>query len=254
MTQPALAYQDPICGRIYRHPVTGREVPSVTTISGMLHRPALERWKLATAAEKAVSDAAHGVAAGRAAVVAAVGEPERIAAEAAELGDEVHNAAEAAAKGQMVSVSKRAAPYLKSWQAFMANHQVKVLAVEQTVWNETVGYAGTFDLLCEIEGVVTLADYKTSRALHDEIALQLVALAHGEQLVDPNGVIGPMPPVERAIGVDLRPDGYLPRQVPLTSHAWEAFRGLRAAWAWVHESPAALGRVLRPVLAGVANC
>ena len=254
MTQPALAFQDPIRGRIYRHPITGREVPSVTTISAMLHRPALERWKLVTVARKGLEVGAAGGNSRRETVTKVCGEPERIAADAAAIGDEVHNAAEALAKGEPVVVSKRAAPYVESWRAFMANHQVNILAVEQTVWNDTVGYAGTFDLLCELDGLVTLVDYKTSRALHEEIALQLVALAHGEHLVDPEGVIGPMPAVEQAVGVDLRPDGYLPRQVPLTSWAWEGFCGLRAAWAWVHQSPAALGQVLRPSHVEVSRC
>src|SRR5699024_10150636 len=72
-------------------------------------------------------------------------------------------------------------------------YQVKPLAAELTVWNHTVGYAGTFDLVAEIGGRVCLIDYKTRgtdrsgrvKSLNSNVVMQLAAGYKAEEsLVD----------------------------------------------------------------------
>src|SRR5699024_2631659 len=75
------------------------------------------------------------------------------------------------------------------WQSY----QVKPLASELTVWNHTVGYAGTLDLVAEIGGRVCLIDYKTRgndrsgrvKSLNSNVVMQLSAgYKYEESLVD----------------------------------------------------------------------
>ena len=73
------------------------------------------------------------------------------------------------------------------------------IAPEITVWNETVGYAGTLDLVARINGRTCLIEYKTKgttrdgtvKPLDDKVVMQLVAgMKAEESLVDPGGGVG----------------------------------------------------------------
>lgn len=57
---------------------------------------------------------------------------------------------------------------------WVLDNDIEVLATESTVYGE--GYAGTFDLLAEVNGVKMLIDAKTSRAVRDSHVAQLGAL------------------------------------------------------------------------------
>ena len=71
----------------------------------------------------------------------------------------------------------------------------KPLAAEITIWNDTVGYAGTLDLVAEIAGRTCIIDYKTKgtdrkgrvKPLDAKVVMQLVAgLKAEEALIDPD--------------------------------------------------------------------
>src|SRR4029079_13138039 len=72
-----------------------------------------------------------------------------------------------------------AARFDEWWELF----QVEPIAPEITVWNKTVGYAGTLDLVARINGRTCLIDYKTKgtsrdgtvKPLDDKVVMQLVA-------------------------------------------------------------------------------
>ena len=122
-----------------------------------------------------------------------------------------------------------------------------MIVPEATVWNDTVGYAGTTDLLCQIEvagrAVNVILDYKTKRALYTSrgveksdlkplTAMQLAAAAFAEEMwVDGKGW-GSLPFVpEIGLGVVIGPDGFAVRQYNI--HApivWDAFKALRVGW------------------------
>lgn len=73
------------------------------------------------------------------------------------------------------------------------DHDVEVIALEVTVVGD--GYAGTFDAILRIDGVVYLIDFKTSRRTRDEHFAQLGALGAAESMYvevdegDPDGVL-----------------------------------------------------------------
>jgi hypothetical protein len=82
--------------------------------------------------------------------------------------------------------------YAEQFDDWWSTFRVRPLATEITVWNETVGYAGTLDLVAEIAGNVCLIDYKTKstdragrvKSLDPKVVMQLVAgLKAEEQIV-----------------------------------------------------------------------
>lgn len=84
--------------------------------------------------------------------------------------------------------------FVNSFNKWWEDYQVKPLAAEVTVWNDTVGYAGTLDLVAEIGGKVCLVDYKTKgtdrhgnvKGLDNKIVMQLAAGYKAEQcLLEP---------------------------------------------------------------------
>ena len=52
------------------------------------------------------------------------------------------------------------------------------IAIEQVVWSSEWGYAGTQDLLAEVNGEPTVLDWKTGKAIYPEARLQVAAYAH----------------------------------------------------------------------------
>lgn len=67
--------------------------------------------------------------------------------------------------------------FLEWW----AEHDVQVVSVEATVVGD--GYAGTLDHIWIIDGVPTLVDVKTSRAIRDSHYAQLAALGAAESMM-----------------------------------------------------------------------
>lgn len=65
-----------------------------------------------------------------------------------------------------------------SFEEFDKKFQPKVIALEQTFFNEKHGYAGTIDLICEIEGIIHIIDFKTGQNLWPEHELQISAYSH----------------------------------------------------------------------------
>lgn len=200
-------------------------------------------------------------------------EAERDRTERARLGDLVHDYAEQVALAQLGQVSSEqvtaararasapldqgggAGPMCDSFDQFWADYRPRVLQPEATVWNHTVGYAGTTDLICELvvggRPTTCVLDYKGKRGLfkkdgsrkakdlHEETGMQLAAAVHAEEVwVPPHEATGqdaawqPFPyRIEVALGVGLAPDGYAVRQYNLADPTiWRTFTGLCQAW------------------------
>jgi hypothetical protein len=108
-------------------------------------------------------------------------------------------------------LSPGAAAFEASARAFLARFRPRFVAVEATVFNRRVGYAGTADFVAGIGPVTVIGDYKSGRSVHDEVAMQLAALAHGEEIVTPDGRRHPVPVVDGG-GGGPRATGGLRRQ------------------------------------------
>lgn len=137
--------------------------------------------------------------------------------------------------------------YFQSVHNFMDDFKVKPVTAEATVWNSTVGYAGTNDLLCEIDGRLTLLDWKTKKkikfpgerwyrmSIKPTIALQLEAARRGEEMYDEQAdewVEWKGANAIEQVGVALGPNGYEAVRVHQREDTWETFQALLTAWHW----------------------
>lgn len=120
-----------------------------------------------------------------------------VLSDAGELGDSVHEWIEADLFGTpFPDVSNRNDAFwecVEEWGKFKSEHDIIPHRVENTVWSDTrdgLGYAGTFDMQCEIDGKMYLLDIKTSRGLYSSTWMQLAALYNAPVLLDEdeNGV------------------------------------------------------------------
>lgn len=105
---------------------------------------------------------------------------------AAKEGTQVHEAAEDLVLGKEVTWMDdygNAKYSLKVWKMilkfseFWNTVKPKLIGAEDFVYSDTHEYAGTADLLVEIDGEVWLLDIKTSNALHKTYDLQLASYA-----------------------------------------------------------------------------
>lgn len=237
-----------------------RAYPSVTNIKGTLVQEWMKPWVSRLLAEYAVDNAdliAKMAANDRDKAVKWVkSEPFDQVYNAAERGTSVHTYVERRAKGES---QKRAARDLKpsarlhvpAVEAFIRDEIAEFLAIERTVYCERGRYAGTLDAVVRTrKGYKALADWKTSKAVYDDVALQLAALRHADRvLVDASAQKwAAMPPVDGAFAVALKPDAdYEMRWAKDTEAAHAAYLSLREVWDWNSlPKSAVLSRPIRP--------
>lgn len=260
MTQPQLAEQTEY-GRMYARSVAAHpEVPSITTV---LSCAALDLggWHGWSAAQAVISDDRLAQAIGspprlRDIARQAAGAADRHRDRSALRGDRVHDYAEQLALRAMdrehrvdearellAAHGERA--YADRFDEWWQLYAPQPLAAEVTVWNATVGYAGTLDLVARIGGRLCLIDYKTKgtdragrvKAMDAKVVTQLVAgLKAEEQLVDAQA--GTWEPwkygqAELLLGVAVGETEVVAQQAApevLESH-WYKFCALRRVWA-----------------------
>jgi len=240
---PTLAHHVRGKGRHYTHPITGEDVPSVTNCIGVLDKPALPRWAAKMVAEKAWKlrhslpemDEADCVDTLKAS-------PWQKSGRDADRGSSIHDWLEThatdgpeAAEALVEGLSADAMRYLPAARQFLEVWQPEFVHTEFTVFG--ADYAGTADFMARIDGSLVLGDYKTSKAIYPEVALQLAALRYADVLVTPDGY-GAMPEVEETVAVLITPSKAEVYPVRADLGEFDAFRACLEAWRWVKgESP-----------------
>lgn len=86
---------------------------------------------------------------------------------------------------------------------FLRDNDVRVVAVEFTLYNDWYNYAGSCDLAAIVNGVPYYIDIKTNKTITPDIALQIAAYAHGEYAVNSGGEPQTMPLSRPAKGAIL---------------------------------------------------
>lgn len=211
-----------------RYLVNGEKLPSVTTLTGILDKPALLDWAARLAREgqdwREVRDSAG------------------------DRGTNAHDVALDVVQGKLRRLSDLPTehrPYAQAAMKWVAERRPEVVLAEKMVASTEHGYAGRFDLLARIDGHRIRLDYKTVTAWHfkrkkgepteeklppyDENALQLdlyegAALECGYEAAD-YGMV-----------VRLGPDG----EYEETPFALDPSRGLAILYAYRAKSEAAL--------------
>jgi hypothetical protein len=162
--------------------------------------------------------------------------------EARNLGSAVHSAIESVNLGLPVEVTDRTAPYVAQYGAWFIRNRVEVIAAEQFVVNPEVGYGGTFDLLCRINGETAMLDVKTGKAKRSQ-RLQLAALSWAPIRASAGLEAEPMPPVDAHYILLVRPDGCEAIRHDITDEDRAHFAALvetyRRVWRWREQEEAA---------------
>lgn len=170
---------------------------------------------------------------------------------AANLGSDVHALAEAISKGQDVLIPEEVAPFLAAFQAWRNEWSPRYLAAEEMVCSLKHGYAGTLDAIVEIAGETWLVDYKTSKGVYPETALQLAAYAHADFIGRP-GIAHRfrLPRATQHAVLHLTRDGYEFVPFEVTPDTFRAFLAAKDLWAWREgEAKRVIGEVLGPRIA-----
>jgi hypothetical protein len=207
-------------GRFYEIDDCGT-LPSVTTILSVIGKPALIAWSAKVEREmvtKVSADLYEDVSKSspmtRAGWLLTLGNRlgkekahTKELAKAGDIGTQVHNLVEWTLKGELMydagpspRIEDKAQWAFMAWQDWRKAVNLKPIAIEQVIWSRTHGYAGTLDLLAEVDGVLTVIDWKTGKAVYPEAHLQNAAyrqaireMGHG----DPKqGLIVRLPKIE----------------------------------------------------------
>lgn len=147
-------------------------------------------------------------------------------------GSDIHALAEAITLGHEVTVTDEQAPFVDAYRQWIADFAPEFLAAEEMVCSLEHGYAGTLDAIVRIAGETWLIDYKTSKGVYPETALQLAAYGRAEfigRAGDPQRYS--IPAIDQYAVLHIRPEGY--ELVPYdVSGAFEAFLSAKSLAAW----------------------
>ncbi|GAB3619326.1 hypothetical protein GCM10027417_05860 [Glutamicibacter endophyticus] len=278
MTSPRLAVST-ATGRMYRRDLSQpATVPSITTVMSVA-APDLSGWAGYLAAttlseDSRLPEALQTPGAVRPLVREAASAAERFRDAAAERGDRLHNYAEAWALRALGQAHELEAARAKledhgelanaaHFEAWWRDYGVEPVAAEVTIWNATLGYAGTIDLVARIGGRLCLVDYKTRGVDRDgqlkrpdeKVVMQLAAAAQAEeQNVDAEaGRWEPWPhprnPLLLAVALGAAPARtYLATEAAVPTY-FAQFQALHAAWQArqiIATNPSALTEIAPP--------
>jgi hypothetical protein len=236
-------------------------LPSVTTIlSAGVPKPFLKTWGEKMVAEYAVDhvDRWNGLPRDDA-IDLLKRAPRRFTGKAQERGSAVHAAIAAHVDGEEPGkLTREERGYFDAALAYLSEQRVEVVRSEACVFSREFGYAGTFDLLqrrrgselrlvpnepTEVppgtwtvgEAPLEIADFKTSKRVYPEVALQLVAYARAEFIGLDDGTEEPMPSVRGGVIVQLKPNGKynaVPVDWELASATFDTFLAAQRLHDW----------------------
>jgi hypothetical protein len=193
--------------RHYHHGGDPRPLPSVTEVLDIIAKPALIGWSFkkareaALAASRATYELAHPgghcLALNAGSYINAVDKATpkstyQLPKTEADIGTMVHARIESEMRrelGQDVPVFElpewevidgKRVPH-QAWNAYQSylawrkSKEIKIVSVEQRVWSLKLGIAGTADVVMYVGDVLTVGDFKTSKAVYWNYKLQVAA-------------------------------------------------------------------------------
>lgn len=198
--------------------IEGVEFPSVTTILSVIGKPALIAWsakverEMVTSASLSLYRDIYGTPkmsdiAYLTSLQTRLGKEKAHSKELAKAGDigtQAHKLIEWNLRATLMqeagpspAVTDKATWAFMAWEDWKKSVNLKPIYIESTVWSKTHGYAGTMDLLAEVNGKLTVVDWKTGKAIYPEAYLQNAAyryalreMGHGDPV---QGIIVRLP-------------------------------------------------------------
>lgn len=220
--------------------------PSVTTITGVLERPALTHWKMGQVAQAAIENAERLIEDREAGKVdAAIRYLTTLSTTAMDRGQRIHANIEAILHREPVTPDPRDAEAVAGARAWLnaqaREHGLRLVEVEVCLINETLGYGGTLDLVAELDGETWLLDWKSGKSVtwpdgqvYADHRLQLAAYANAEFIARPNDPQRhPLPAITRFGIVHVTDGGTRLYEAEVTGRDWVAFRACLALHAWL---------------------
>lgn len=118
---------------------------------------------------------------------------EKVRTETAKFGTDLHDYFEKVLTGQPLGrIDPKYQPHIDTFLAWRKQHRVKPLHCELSLCSEDLGIAGTCDFVGEIDGVMVVADWKTSTKYKVTYGWQLAGYRHmvAENLGLDTGMVG----------------------------------------------------------------
>ena len=100
---------------------------------------------------------------------------EAIKAKSAEEGTLLHDTIEAILKGEKINISKNIQPAVDAFLDFAGKNQIIPHKIEERILSKRHRYAGTIDVLAELNGILGILDIKTSYAIYRDYNIQISA-------------------------------------------------------------------------------
>jgi hypothetical protein len=100
---------------------------------------------------------------------------EAIMNRSAQEGTLVHSIVEAILKEEPITIPSSIQPSIDAFLAFKQEHDIVPLKIEERIISKKHHYAGTIDVLAEVDGVVGVLDIKTSQAIYRDHGMQTAA-------------------------------------------------------------------------------
>ncbi len=212
----------------------GGEYPGVTSVVGMLPKPALQYWAAKKVAEAAIE---KGTVTGRD-IGWLKAAPRRDLNQAADRGSSVHDTLDRLVNGETVDIPDDERGYIDGFYQFCDRYDPNFIKTEETVHGTfgEHGYCGSFDAIIDIDET-WLIDFKTTRSgIHPEVAIQLSAYANAQEIIHPDGSSEPMPKIDRFGVLWLRPEEWAFVELNVTQdptdRIFQTFGALLATWHW----------------------
>lgn len=124
-------------------------------------------------------------------------------------GTEVHLLAERYIRDEEIEVSDTVMPYVRGYANYISDFNPTSVHEELVVASREHMYAGRLDSIQRVPALGLIqVDYKTSRGVYGEHALQCAAYEHAEVYVDVEGNEVPMPVLDGSFILHIQPDTY----------------------------------------------
>lgn len=149
---------------------------------------------------------------------------------AAERGTILHNAIENWIKFGIEDVPQEYEGYFKCFLDFMKEKNPKILGSEVRMYHKLLKYSGTADLIADINGEITLIDYKSTSVISDmNCSVQLEAYA---QALASHGIR-----IARKGILPLRKDGksQIVEYPAKDARSWNVFAALKTVYDYIHQ-------------------
>lgn len=235
-------------GRGHTYKLDGAKVPGVTSIIGVLDKPALVGWAANVTAEAAVErwdELATFPPLQR--YDELKGARFNVNRKATTDGKRIHYLGEQLAHGGEVEVPEHIRGQVQAYARFLDDWQLEPLFTEAAVGSSENLYAGTLDAVMTSPRIGTcLFDLKSGKGVYGEVAMQLAAYANADLRLERTVETGPrggkknvdvehtpaMPALDGFMVAHILSDAVSMLPITVTERTFEFFLYCRELWEW----------------------